>query len=115
MSGALAGNRGKLIVIVALLLVAAVTVWFQVRGSGGLRSNVNFVCVATGKMYSLDRRSVFKLPWKNPDTGEETLLPCGAREDGSIEVSERYREAVRAMGEKNRYVDPETLVVKTAP
>jgi hypothetical protein len=43
-----------------------------------------------------------------------TLLPC-FEQDGVVYVSSRYHGSLAELGEKNRYVDPETLAVRTSP
>jgi hypothetical protein len=97
-----------------LFLLAAALLFRQVSCGGPIKDHIDFVCVATGKTYSLARSKVARIPERNPDTGEETLMPY-VRENGVLKVSARYRAALDRLSEKNRYVDPQTLAVRTAP
>ena len=110
-------NAGKLTVVAVLFVVAIVLL--VVRGGGGEPSRsgkAEFVCVATGKTFWLDRQPRI-FPFANPDTGEATLLPCGEDENGEIHVSSRCRELVQQLEREgiNKYIDPETLRVRTEP
>lgn len=115
MAGFGARNRGKLSVALAVVAVLGVGVvlYAQLRGARPLPNTVKFVCVATGKTYAVSRDKIKRIPLDNPDTGERTLLPYVER-DGRLFVSEHYRESVAKLGERNRYVDPETLAVQMA-
>ncbi len=113
MGGWLKGNRGAAIAAV-LLVFAGVFLALQFnryRDAGLLPGKVNFVCVATGEKFAVPREQI-QVPCRNPKSGELTLLPC-YEEEGDLYVSPRYREALIGLGEKNRYVDPETLAVRT--
>ncbi len=108
-------DRNKLILVGLLLVGAAAVYWFFIRDSGPLPDRVKFVCVATGKTYSLSRDDVPSiLPATNPDTGQATLLPSVER-DGRLYVSERFRGELKNLTEVNRHVDPKTLEVRQAP
>jgi hypothetical protein len=108
------GSRGKVAIAVALIVGAGAYVWFGSGDPTKLSDKLRFVCVSTGKFYLLSRDKVVMIPARNPDTNEETLVPCGfPDEQGVVHVMKRCRETVRILGEKNRYVDPETLVVRT--
>ena len=112
----LKANAGKL-GLAAVLLIAAIA--FLAFGGGGKPSRSGksqFVCVATGETFWLERKPR-KLPVGNPDTGEQTLVPCHENEDGTISVSSRARSAVRQLDEAgvNQYVDSKTLVVRGVP
>ena len=114
MAGFAARNRGKLSVALAVVAVLGVGVvlYGQLRGARPLPNTVKFVCVATGKTYGFDRtRTSTVLPARNPDTGERTLLPCYAK-DGALYVVPRYSSALTELGDKNQYVDTETLAVQ---
>jgi hypothetical protein len=50
----------------------------------------------------------------NPRTGEATLLPCHER-NGVLYINQRYGSILGDLGARNRYVDPETLAVRTPP
>jgi len=112
--GFLRGNRGKLGLALVVLLAAAVTLFMQLRGSRRLSNTVSFACVATGKIYDIDRSQIKAVPLANPKTGERTLLPC-VKEDGVYYISTRYRDSLLRLGEKNSHVDPETLAVRSEP
>jgi hypothetical protein len=114
MPGLLGGNKSKIWLSVVLLLAAGALFYYQFRGSGGLDDEVNFICVATGKMYWVDREEAPTIPVKNPKTGDKTLLPCYLK-DGVLHVSPRYRDDLMKLGEKNQYVDTDTLAGRTAP
>ena len=114
MSSALAANKGRISLIVVLLLAAAFLVYREFARPGVIPDEINFVCVVTGTTFSLDRDDVYSYPAKNPDTGEMTLLPV-YEEDGVWYVSSHYRATVLGFGERNRYVDTNTLAVRKAP
>jgi len=102
----LKANAGKL-GLAAVLLIAAIA--FLAFGGGGRPSRSGksqFVCVATGETFWLERK-----PRKLP------VVPCHENEDGTISVSSRARSAVRQLDEAgvNQYVDSKTLVVRGAP
>lgn len=105
------GKRIKLLLAGGLLIAAAVALAFQLRPRGPLSDDVNFVCAATGKTFRLDRREVSRIPARNPQTGENTLFPC-YQSEGLWYVSPRHAGGLQELGEKNRYVDPETLAVR---
>jgi len=114
--GFLKANAGKL-GLVAVLLVAAIA--FLAFGGGGKPSRSGksqFVCVATGEIFWLERKPRIP-PAENPDTGQRTLVPCHENEDGTVSVSSRVRSVVKQLDDEgvNQYVDPETLVVRAAP
>ncbi len=98
--------------------MVAVGAYFLVgRKDKVLTSSVNFVCVATGKTFDIDRNKVNYLPWKNPSTGEKTLLPCVKR-DGKLFVTEhtgRLLSEDEYLRKVNKHVDPRTLEVRPQP
>lgn len=112
----LKANAGKLAIVAVLLLVAIVLLAFQGGGAPSRSGEVQFVCVATGEIFWLDRQPRI-FPFENPDTGEKTMLPCHEGEDGNIYVSSRCRKLVKEFEQNavNKYVDPETLQVRTEP
>jgi hypothetical protein len=105
--------------LVVVLIAAAVGIYFwRGRTPAPLPSQVRFVCIATGKIYSVDRDEIPSfMPAKNPDTGARTLLPVVERE-GKLYANERYAYSSLSkpeVAEVNRYVDPQTLEVLDAP
>lgn len=113
----LKSKAGKVAIAVALLVVAIVLL--ALRGGSGEPPRADkseFVCVATGKTFWLDRETRF-FPFENPDTGEKTLLPCHEGEDGGLYVSAGCRDLVKQLDRDgiNKYVDPQTLRVRTEP
>jgi hypothetical protein len=107
-------KQAKTLLAVVFLLAAAVILAGYFRQTAGLPNSVNFVCVATGQKFSIDRTKLVEIPAKNPKTGEMTLLPC-VMDNGALFVSSRYRGSLEALGEKNHYVDVETLAVRSTP
>jgi len=85
--------------------------YFTMRPSSTLDDSVKTVCAATGKIYNISRADLIYVPFQNPSTGEKTLIPC-RDVDGALVVRESYRSAVQLLGEKNKYIDPNTLVVR---
>lgn len=114
MAGVLTSRSGKILLASVLLLGAGALAYWNLKQQP-ISQNVNFVCVATGQLFALDRKDVVALPARNPKTGEDTLLPCVRDADGVLRVSGRYGAALQQLGAKNRYVDPETLVVRRPP
>ncbi len=114
MAGVLTSRSGKVLLASVLLLGAGVLAYWNLSRQP-ISSRVNFVCVATGQVFALDRKEIVVYPVRNPKTGEDTLLPCVKDADGVVRVSARYGALLREMGAKNRYVDPETFVVRPPP
>lgn len=79
---------------------------------GRLPDEINFICVETGKTYWIDRYKLVQVPAPNPETGELTLLPCTER-DGQLYLDPHYAPSLERFGERNKYVDPETLAIRT--
>lgn len=115
MTGVFASDRFKVLLAVVFLAVAGGLIYYQVRGGTSLSEEVNFVCVASGQTFDLDRNSVSTIPAKNPKTGRATLMPCYREDDGVLHISPRYREELLKLGEENQYVDLESLAVRTSP
>lgn len=111
-------ERGKIILIAALLVVAAGVYWFFGRRSAPLSDSIRAVCVVTGEQFSLARDKLpGSLPFKNPKTGQLTLIPIFER-DGKLYITQRNAVLIRPRGqlaEVNRYVDRETLEVLHEP
>lgn len=107
----MSSQRSKLIVVGIVALVAVGLALHRAQPTGRLPDDINFVCAATGQTYKLDRDEVTRIPAQNPKTGEYTLFPCYLAE-GVLQVSTRHAGGLAQLGEKNRYVDPETLAVR---
>lgn len=105
-------SKGLKIGIALVLMAVAVGIWYWNRPQRQFPSEWTFVCVATGKVFSIPNEGrVREFPLENPETRERTLLPCSKHEDGSYYISSRWRDAVRQLGDANKTVDPETLKV----
>jgi hypothetical protein len=108
----------KIIVAVALLVVAGVVYFMFGRTGSALPGSIKYVCVATGKIYSFSPSNLPSiLPGKNPSTGQATLLPV-TEEDGKVYASPRYaRDLLRnpELAKVNKYVDPNSFEVLKAP
>lgn len=100
----------------AAVLVVVVGAFLYCRSVGQplLTSDINFVCVSTGRTYTVDRDDIDTLPLINPKTDERSLLPCVER-DGRLYADARYRGLLLKLRELNRYVDEDTLLVRTTP
>ena len=114
MASVFAGQRGKLILAGVVLVIAIGLFVFQSRGGAGLTDTINFVCVATGELYELDRGEIGGLPAVNPDTGQATLLPY-AEKDGRRFITRRKARFLGQLADVNKYVDTKTLEVRAAP
>ncbi|MEP0845838.1 MAG: hypothetical protein HRF50_03335 [Phycisphaerae bacterium] len=112
---AVSENKGKIGLVVVLLLVAGGVYWFTAPSRPKLSDTILFVDATTGKMLELDRKALGTLPATNPETGEPTLVPCYRTEDGKVFVSSRKRSVVQQLGEKNQVIDLETLEVRVQP
>lgn len=103
---------------VVALMAAAFGIYAMRSGDPNARSNrVQFVCVETGKTFWFNRGEHSKiLPLKNPETGQETLIPC-ADENGQLTVSSRCRGLVKDLTKqkRNKFVDADSLIVKAQP
>lgn len=107
-------TAGKLTVVGVILALAAGLTWMNWPRAHALPNRFQCVCVATGKVYSLDLRALSFLPAKNPDTGQQTLLPV-VQQDGELYVIDRARPTLQGLGELNKFVDPNTLRVNKSP
>ncbi len=105
-------NAGKLALLIILLAAASSVFWLNRGPKSPLTDRIAFVCVTTGKVFYLPRGETRIMPFRNPDTGTETLFPCVKQDDGKFYVSSRYREGIGRMGDVNKVVDPKTLEVK---
>ncbi len=108
------GNTKYLIVIVAIVVVLGGWYWMS-RPEPVVDNRLPMICVESGKVFKIAREDLGPVrPFDNPETGEQTLLPFIEGEDGVRRISSRDRGYLQDLGEKNRYVDAETLVVKSA-
>jgi hypothetical protein len=103
-------TAGKATIGVVILALAVGLTWSNWPRESALPNRIRCVCVATGKVFSMDRQSLSFMPAKNPDTGEQTLLPVTER-DGELFVVDRARPVIDQLGEVNKVVDPKTLRV----
>lgn len=110
----MSSQRVKLVVVAIVALAAVGLALHRAQPRGRLPDDINFVCAATGQTYKLDRDEVTRIPARNPKTGEYTLFPCYISE-GVLQVSSRHAGGLAGLGERNRYVDPETLAVRPPP
>jgi hypothetical protein len=103
-------------VLAGVLVVAAVAVfWLRMGKSHPLAERISFVCVSTGKTFSIDRNKINGIPAENPETHQRTLLPC-YQEDGQLYVSRRYAGPLsKELKDANHHVDPKSLQVRTTP
>ncbi len=95
-------------------VLAIVCAAYSVVPSSPVSRSVKLVCVATGETFEMTRKELICIPMRNPRTGEATLLPCHER-NGVLYINRRYGPALTEIGARNRYVDPETLAVRTPP
>lgn len=108
----LKANAARMAMIAVLLGAAGAVFYFNRGPVSPLSDHISFVCVSTGKVFELPRGTTRIMPFRNPETGQDTLFPCAKREDGKFYVSGRYREGIGRMGELNRRIDPKTLELK---
>jgi hypothetical protein len=113
----LKANAGKLGLVVVVLAIAVAVHALSDRGTPSRPAKIQFVCVATGKTFWLERDRARILPLASPDTHERTLLPCYRDDKGSLRVSSRCGSLVRQLEQDaiNRLVDPDTLTVRASP
>ena len=112
-------EQKKLTVVVVLFLVAGGVGWYFWRSGDPLSDSVKFVCVATGKTYTIGRGEMPDVvPAENPDTHEFTLLPLSKNEAGELVINARFANELRhtpTLAKVNRYVDPNTCKVLDTP
>jgi hypothetical protein len=108
----LGAKRGKIALIVVLFGAAGYFAYAYFFRPGPLQDSIHLVCVAHGTQHWLSRDNVTRIPMTNPDTKEDTLLPCSPGDGGALQVDEHYRAALDELGAKNKFVDPETLLVR---
>jgi hypothetical protein len=107
-------ERRKLVIAAAVSLLAVAFAVQRLKSSGPISNSVLLVCVSTGETFNITRKELVYIPMKNPRTGEATLLPCHKR-NGVLYINQRYGPVLGDLGARNRYVDPETLAVRTPP
>ena len=109
-------NAGKLGLVAVLLIAAIVFLTFGGGGRPSRSGKSQFVCVATGEIFWLERKPR-TFPVENPDTAQKTLVPCHENEDGTISVSRRQRSVVEQLDKDglNQRVDLKALIVRAAP
>lgn len=109
---ALGAKRAKIALIVVLFGAAGYFVYSTLVSSGPLENRIRLVCVSTGEEFWMARDQVTQIPMLHPRTKEETLLPCSPGTDGALHIDDHYRAALESVGDKNKVVDPQTLLVK---
>ncbi|HOO16038.1 MAG: hypothetical protein KBH81_03430 [Phycisphaerae bacterium] len=107
-------ERRKLIIAAAVSLLAVAFAVHRLKSSSPISNSVLLVCVSTGETFNITRKELVCIPMTNPRTGEATLLPCHER-NGVLYINQRYGSILGDLGARNRYVDPETLAVRTPP
>lgn len=96
----------QLVLVIIAVLVLAVSLWMTVFSGSRVDfgDRVYMVDVATGELFYADtggRRGVV-VPAKHPATGARTIVPVQILEDGSLAISDRYRETVTTIIEKQQ-------------
>jgi hypothetical protein len=108
----------QLIGAVVLLVGAGVVYWRFGQTSSVLPDHVSYVCVATGKVFRFSQATLpNSMPGRNPETGQSTLLPLTPGASAKLSVDEHYAALLEdpELAEVNKYVDPDTLEVRTTP
>ncbi len=108
----------KIIAVVALLVLSGGLLVYFNRSPSPLADSIEFVCVATGKTYRIDREDLPGMfPAENPDTGERTLLPVKTEDGKRIAIPRYAHEALRdpELAKVNKYVDPQTFEILETP
>ncbi len=113
---AVKANAGKIALVVVLIAAAIALFAFQNAEAPKRSGQVEYICVKTGKTFWF-KRSPTVLPRENPETHEKTLVPCHQTEDGQLVIDPRQRAVIQQLEKNglNKYVDPETLVVRKNP
>ena len=92
--------------VIDAFLVLGVSLWISIFSGGrvDIGDRVYLVDVETGTLYYADtggRRGVV-IPAKHPDSGRRTLVPVQVLEDGAVSISNRYRDAVDKILERQQ-------------
>ena len=113
----MSGKAAKILLGVIFLAGAAIIVAQSFnKGEDSVAEQSNFVCIATGEMFTLDMDKVAIIPAPNPKTGERTLLPCSKGDDGVMRVGEQFRASLAGkLKDVAKYVDPYNLEVLSRP
>lgn len=109
----LGAKRAKIALIVVLFGAAGYFAYAYFLRPGPLANSLQFVCAASGERFWFSREQAFEIPMLNPRTKEPTLVPVLVDESGALYVPERYRGVLEELGEKNKFVDMESLRLKT--
>lgn len=107
-------QRWKIALAVLALAVTAVIAVRQLTQPSAVTNSIQLICVTTGERFTMSREAVTQVPMLHPKTNEPTLLPISANANGEFVVHDHYRGLVEEFGERNKFVDPQTLVVKNS-
>jgi hypothetical protein len=112
--GRTVSHKSQFIVVATTCIIAVTGAIYRLTPTAPVSPTVDLVCVATGETFNIARKKLICIPMRNPRTGEATLLPCHQR-NGVLYINRRYGPTLADLGARNRYVDPETLAVRTPP
>jgi hypothetical protein len=101
----------QIVLIVAALVLAVVSLMYFFAGRGSVRTSgeVTLVDVTTGELWKASIRARgIGIPATNPDTGKSTLVMVSQDGDGRWIVSARDIGAIRSAGIDPKAVDPGT-------
>lgn len=107
-------QRWKIALVVVAFAATAFVVARQLTRPSVVSDSIQLICVTTGERFTMSRQAVTQVPMLHPKTNEPTLLPISANVKGEFVVHDHYRGLVEEFGEKNKFVDPQTLVVKNS-
>ncbi len=105
----------KLAAAAVLLVAAGAWYWFN-RPEPVLSSHVNWVCVETGERFNIPRNDVRFIPWINPNTDRETLIPISQQGETWM-VNDHYAAILNDpnFAPLNKFVDTQTMRVRETP
>ena len=106
------GSKKYLAAVVILAVVLCG--WYLIFGRAKpvVDDRIKMVCVETGELFRLSRAELGNaFPVVNPETKRATLLPY-VEKDGQKMLPARRRQALLDLGDLNKYVDTETLIVR---
>lgn len=95
-----------------VIILVAATLLLAQRGYSPVADEIHCICVETGREYFLSTSKIRGFPAPNPKTERRTLLPCERRGD-RLFLLQRFAGVLEALGEKNKYVDPESLAIQS--